>query len=134
MQNMQNDDMPLLKGSPLLVGTPPPAPDAGGLLTSEMRSRIKSVVGAGLQNTDVALDLCKSTNSDLCPMIAALCEGRHDAKACANINSLCRRGGIRLRTSACLRADADVCDASLQLCRGKTDGVCGLLTNLCAAK
>lgn len=103
------------------------------LFTPQVREEMQNGVAAALQNTDLAFNLCKKTDTDLCPVVASLCSDG-DGKHCAALGKLCGKGGMRLRTSTCIMADGPMCAAATRICQGKTSGVCGVLTNLCAAQ
>ena len=125
-----------LEASPLLqAARNTPVPGDEGLLSPAERARIAAAAGSAMQNTDVDLDLCKATHTDLCHALTTHCDGK-DAQACSRLKSLCEHGGLHLRTSACLQAGGHMCEAAAGVCKGKGDreGVCALLSTLCAAK
>lgn len=99
---------------------------------------LRDSMGEALRNTDVFLNLCKSTKTDLCPSLDTLCQGQ-DGEACQRLAQLCKKGGMQLRSNVCLQADGHLCDAASQICKsaklaGPSAGVCAVLTGLCAAK
>jgi hypothetical protein len=108
--------------------------DLSSLFTPQVRAEMQKGVSAALQNTDLAFNLCRKTDTDLCPVVASLCSDRDGSEYCAALGKLCGKGGMRLRTTTCIVADGPMCAAATRVCKGKTTGVCGVLSNLCAAQ
>ena len=123
--------MPNLLPGAADLDQPPAMPTGVGV-------RIRDAVGEAMQNTDVMLNLCKATKTDLCPSMAALCQDQ-SGMACQKLAAFCKKGDMQLKSNVCLQADAQLCDATAQICKkAKPDSpgaaVCAVLQNLCTAK
>ena len=102
----------------------------GRLAKSGALNRLDTAGEKLVRNVDQGYSLCQSERTQLCPPVQSLCQGR-DSKACDTLLRMCEIAPIHAASSSCIDAQANFCDASLEICSGRTDGVCTLIHKIC---